>query len=363
MAGSKRVTVVVDEYLTDLVHRELSKDHLQGNMYILRRWLEAIHNDVYLSQVTAADMKHFFYGGVINGRMYRGIGVMQNGEKVAGSTWNAYRRLMEKFCKDIGRGDLMTRKVVPLKKVAKKAKFRITEDQMEYLIDSAPDLFEAAMLAICVDYGPRAGEVRRLLIGDYVRTQGVINITMTKSRTHEVIVRTHPVTPDCRRRIELWLDEYAKHFRMTKEQLLVNGREWRLFPRRRMTGAAYDKVTGKRLRGRVDIKPHLPYMHIWLVVQRGLGRLGYTEAQIKGNGIHVTRRSTARALRDATNDTRQATALLGHSSERTTEIYLGIDRDTERVNDGLLDGGWRGARAAQVGATVTPIKEVGGGTA
>lgn len=345
--GSSRVSVVVDEYVADLVRRKVSKDHIQGYAYILRRFQAAIYNDVYMSQVTSQDMKKFFYGGRINNHVFRGLAVSQrDGGEIAGSSWNAYRRLMIKFCKDVGRADLMSE--VPERKVADPDRIILSEEQMETLIETSPDTFEAALNAVCVDYGPRAGEVRRLLISDYVRTRGVIRLTVTKSRKRETTVFEHDMTPDCGRRIDAWMRDYAAHFGMTFEQLLDEGRDWRMFPRRKRMG------NGKYL-----IRQHLPFMQIWDVIQRGLKRLGYSEERIKGNGIHCSRRSTGRALRESTGDTRQVTALLHHASEKTTEIYLGLERDRDKVNAGLKAGGWRGQYVARKGGTVTPIREAG----
>lgn len=67
---------------------------------------------------------------------------------------------------------------------------------------------------------------------------------------------------------------------------------------------------------------------------------------IKGQGVHILRRSAAREMYEALkrrgvgDPLRSVMAMLGHKNIRTTEIYLGIDRDRETRDTLLREQDW-----------------------
>lgn len=75
------------------------------------------------------------------------------------------------------------------------------------------------------------------------------------------------------------------------------------------------------------------------IVQKHASRVsGLTQESLKGQGVHILRRSMARALYERLRDEEHAEplrvvqALLGHGDPKTTRIYIGLKPDREERN-------------------------------
>lgn len=356
-----RTGEAVRDYLATLLRREVSADHLQGYTYMLNTFLEAFGESTYMSHLNAVDIERFFYGGRLpsTGKEWRGLALKIKGMgRIAGTTWNRRMQLMDQFLRDmvlIGTCEPNLMVNVFKKRVADSNHIRLTPEEIVWLLDSPElPLRDVSMLATMADHGVRSAELRRLRIGDYNPDQGMYRLQLTKSRSRELQIVYEPVTPDERVRLHAWLAEYAAHFGLTLDKLLAE-KDWQLHPRRRRTANQWDKAKGKLIGERILIYPQLPCRRPETVMQNGLRLLGYTEAEILGNGVHCMRRAAADAELEATGDIRAAQHLLRHASQKTTEKYVDKSREIMEKNKRLAAGGWRGS--VRAGGAVASLEE------
>lgn len=90
--------------------------------------------------------------------------------------------------------------------------------------------------------------------------------------------------------------------------------------------------------------PATPKRGLAQVVQKHASRVsGLPQESLKGQGVHILRRSMARALYERLRaeghpePLRVVQALLGHADPATTRIYIGLRPDREERNE-LLAG-------------------------
>lgn len=348
MATARRLQDVVDDYLKDLALHGRSANHVLHYRILLTDFVKAMGN-TWPSEISPEKMRVFFYGGRIGTARWPGLKKRRNGkgQDVAGSTWNLRRNLMAKFVRDVAampksglNPEVMAQ--VKKRKVVQRKWIWLTDDQLARAIDALADLRDQAMLAFMAEYWPRAGEIRNMRISDVNLDAAVVHYVVTKSSTTDERHVYWHLTPDCDQRIRRWLAAYAAAAKLTLPALLAKGDEWYLFPSRTDTGDRWD-ATRKRLVGRRrGYRPSRRCAHPWDVVKAALLAIGFTPEQVKFHGGHAIRRSGARLLYDA-NGQRigEVQAGLGHASELTTRIYLGLEQNVVDRNDGLKAGGWR----------------------
>jgi integrase len=368
---NQRVRFHVEEYLADLVRLRRSTDHVAALDLLLWQWLGALgverHDPTsvgpFLSEIDEYDMKHFFFGGRVHGRFYPGVTKnKRTGKEIAGSTFNVRRNYMETFCKKNGRPDLMS-KVASLP-VAESDFIILLPEQLVAIIDDAPDPWERATLLVAMRYAKRAGEVRSLKIHD-LNLEGArptLRFSITKSQREEVKYKYESLPPVVAGIIMEWLEQYAHELWRYRpeleirsvQDLLLKGRDFHLFPSRRATAAKW--VNGEP-RWRYVIRPMLPFQQTHDIVKRALSRLGYTDEEIKGNGVHCLRRSVACAMLADTKDIRIVQELLGHASQKTTERYVRWSIYLQMLQDYQMGGDtWFEKAVAARGATVTTLR-------
>lgn len=356
-----RTGEAVREYLSDILRRELSADHLEAYTYELAIFVEAFGESTFLRHLTAIDLKAYFYGGrmPVTRKLWRGRAVLVKGrgDKVAASTWNRRLQLMDKFLHDMSvagycKPNLLAE--VSQKKPSRRRFIWLTPQEVQLMLDN-PELTtrNMAMLTVAVDHALRSAELRRILIGDYDLDKGELTLKVTKSKSVELELYVENVTPDCAARLLRWLREYAQVLGMTLPELLSHG-EYQLFPRQRRSANQWDAKKGKLTGTRIHTYPTLPCAHPETVVQQALVLLGYTPEQVKFNGIHCTRRSSVNNAVKATGKVRTGQAQARHKSEKTTEFYLNTTEAAMDHNRWLAGGGWR-AEAAKAG-TVVPFE-------
>jgi integrase len=183
------------------------------------------------------------------------------------------------------------------------------------------DLIEAAdfpqhriILALCANLAVRQAELKRLLIGDVDRAAGTIAVRVTK--TKDTPPDLMPITADLDVELQRWTDHYrAAVPGLTRADHLV--------PAQHVGAQGITYHPGRTIAEPED------------VVKRALGRLGWTEEETKGEGIHLIRRSVARIFFDAAEaEESYHEALLGtmrllhHDRSETTLRYIGVDRQT-----------------------------------
>ena len=182
------------------------------------------------------------------------------------------------------------------------------------LVDIADFPQHRLILALCANLAIRQAELKRLLIGDVNLAAGTITVRVTK--TKEVPPDLMPITDELDGELRRWLDHYrAKVPGLTRDSHLV--------PAQHVGKQGVTYHPGRTIGDPED------------VVKRALRRLGWTEEETKGEGIHLVRRSLARIFFDAAEaEESYHEALLGtmrllhHDRAETTLRYIGVDRQT-----------------------------------
>lgn len=147
------------------------------------------------------------------------------------------------------------------------------------------------------------------------------------------------MTPMLRQEIMRWLVEYERELAEQRPALELCS-DMYLFPRRTDRQQQYVRVDGHyRFAGmRGDLVPCRELNKPFRVAQRALQAFGIKRE--KGQGMHMFRRSAARAFFESLVDRggydsalRATMTLLGHASSKTTESYLGVSFDRRRRNE------------------------------
>ncbi|MDP9397169.1 MAG: hypothetical protein M3P96_04805 [Actinomycetota bacterium] len=154
---------------------------------------------------------------------------------------------------------------------------------------------------------------------------GALSVEIPKTSDRDVM----PVTADLDAEMRAWLTAYNRAVGRLDSEMY-------LFPSRQ--GTRFEWVTDpdgarRRTQRSGELRPYARIAHPALIVQQAGARLGLS---MRGQGVHLLRRSTARAYlemrRAAGYDgaLRETSALLHHSRSSTTESYLGLDPERER---------------------------------
>ena len=182
------------------------------------------------------------------------------------------------------------------------------------LIDAADFPQHRIILALCANLAVRQAELKRLLIGDVDLGAGTIAVRVTK--TKDTPPDLMPITEELDAELQRWMDHY---------RTAVPG----------LTRASHLVPAQHVGRQGITYHPDRTIAEPEDVVKRALGRLGWTEEETKGEGIHLVRRSVARIFFDAAEaEESYHEALLGtmrllhHDRSETTLRYIGVDRQT-----------------------------------
>lgn len=182
------------------------------------------------------------------------------------------------------------------------------------LIDIADFPQHRIILALCANLAVRQAELKRLLIRDVDLDAGTIAVRVTK--TSDTPPDLMPITEELDGELRRWLAHYR-------------GAVAPLTPASHLIPAQHVGKQG------VTYHPDRTISEPEDVVKRALRRLGWTEEETKGEGIHLVRRSLARIFFDAAEaEESYNEALLGtmrllhHDRSETTLRYIGVDRQT-----------------------------------
>jgi integrase len=203
----------------------------------------------------------------------------------------------------------------------KKEMSRLSLDQFPLLLDSAENPRDRMVIAAGLYLLLRTSEIENLRIRDVNLNEGTINVTIFKTGDFDVM----PISSELDVELRRWLKTYQEQCGELKPN-------WYLTPARDrvLTGDDY------------KYKPEQPIGRTQRYIQRALKNMGLEDVYARV-GIHMLRRSGARAWFDELNDQTVDGALkivqaqLHHSSVVMTERYLGITADRTK-RDRLLRG-------------------------
>jgi len=198
-----------------------------------------------------------------------------------------------------------------------KPKFRITMDQFPALLDAAGNERNRMAIAIGLYLMVRESEARSIRLGDVDLNEGTIAVWVHKTNGYDEM----PISAELDAELRRYLVWYTQHHGPLKD-------DWFLLPQRKFTNRfqVYELAPSRGLQ----------QGGLSRVVQQAVGALGHPTA---GVGMHTLRRSAAAALfQEKTRQgydgaLRQVSAWLHHKSQRTSEIYIGIDIDRNTRNE------------------------------
>lgn len=190
---------------------------------------------------------------------------------------------------------------------------------------------DRAFIALLCNTGFRRLTALSLRAKDIDLEHGWIHARITKTAVQDQF----PISGDLAPELHRWLHRYALDLGRP-----LTGQE-HLFPGRTTGGfaAGFDVAAdGTRSRKRTPGRwvPEAPAVKTTEAVNRAMRRAGVDVP--KGSGCHTLRRGLARALFDQLSAEghdaaiRAVGSVLHHASAATTEIYLGLDSETERRN-------------------------------
>lgn len=198
---------------------------------------------------------------------------------------------------------------------------RLDLTQMEDIVEAAEDPWERFVISLGFQTLGRWGELQGVQRKHVHLDRGRIEWWREKTDENDQLPITRQLDTELRRWITAYEAEVGPlepdHYMIPRRQWTKRG--WQLIPSRSSNRAIISAV--KKLTA-----PHL----------------GGLDA-IKGQGVHILRRSAARELYEAlkragvADPIRIVMAMLGHKRVTTTELYIGVERDRE-TRDMLLAG-------------------------
>lgn len=201
---------------------------------------------------------------------------------------------------------------------------RLSMAQVVQMIETAEDPWERWVLALASQTLGRDSELRSRRIRDLRLDLGELDWFRKKTADTDKLPITAQLEAEWRR----WAMVY-------QERCGSLEKGWFLVPRR-----FYTPVNEVRW----NYRPTHPPYRLSQIVQKHAARITGDE-DLRGQGVHIMRRSMARALYDrlVADGWPEPTALnrvqvmLGHSSPQTTMIYIGVQPDRLKRNE-LLSG-------------------------
>jgi integrase len=333
-----RLRQAVERYLVAMEEDGLARATIKSRRTVLDGLVQAVNGNPWMTQFKATDVRDYF----------------RTQGHLSGQAYQLYKGHVNKFLKWAREEGYLAASPEELmrlagnRKIVLREKLWLTEDQAQQLIDRQKYRRNRAFTVIALDTAARSSEMAHYRIGDLDLDRAVIVKTVTKSSTYEEKVDEIALTPQGEAELRLWLAEYATERGITLPELLAHT-EWFLFPSH--VPVARDGFFGPRT---PKNRPTRPISAPWKIIGDELRQMGFPAEKVERAGVHVTRRTTGRLIRDKTKDIRVAQAILGHESQKTTEIYLGHTEDQARRNDVLRAGGWRSAPGP--GGKVIPIR-------
>jgi integrase len=203
------------------------------------------------------------------------------------------------------------------------------------LLDACSDPRDRALVALGLYLWLRQGDITALRIRDVSLQLGDVATMIAKTGKSDVL----PVSTELDAELRRWLTAYALECGPLRP-------DWFLVPARsrpipeRDNGGRIDRTTSV-------LRPTLRMTKPERVVKRALESLGFDlrdgDGRSRRDGMHTLRRSAARAKFDELADggydgaLRVVQSMLGHSSSRQTEVYLGLELDKAK-RDELIRG-------------------------
>lgn len=321
------LSVAVDEYLSTMAARGLRPESRRTYAHALKA-LTTTLGDPLVCNLTAQHIERVFAA---------------HADTWATSTRNqrlSHLRQFLRWCDSRGYRDPRRDVMAGWRglKVPDRQQLRVPRSEWPRLFANAPSPIEDALLHIGLYCFLRASEVRTLTVGDVSLSTNELQIVRHKTSQRDVM----PISQELGEALRSYLTWYAAKLADQGMALLP---EHILIPPRDTSTSEWGRYIGELALG---LNPEEPLvllptrMHSTIAtsVKKILINSGYDYAAREegGWGMHVLRRSGARALFDELADRgydgslRTVQAMLGHSNSAMTERYLGLTLDREQRN-------------------------------
>lgn len=210
---------------------------------------------------------------------------------------------------------------------------RLSAAEVVHMIETCVDPWERWVLAYASQTLGRDSELRNRQVRHLHLDRGELDWYRRKTTDVDRLPVTQPLA-----------QEWDRWVRVYQEKCGSIQKHWPLVPMRHhsyVKGSGFPNVSGQR---EWLYFPTNPPHELAKIVQKHAARVsGETVEALKGQGVHILRRSMARALYERLRDERHpeplrvVQAALGHSDGTTTRIYIGVRPDREERNQ-LLAG-------------------------
>ena len=311
------------QYLDRIKNEGQTETSVRTASYALSRFKKAVGSqrepNPYLHLITPADADDYCYGP---GGVRRDIrAVSFNRHRSVLVCFFEYALMMRWVDQNVFDGIGRARPDTP------RTRLMLNATEMLEMLERSSNPCERVALALGMNTGLRANDIRHLTIFDASLAGGVIQTEIRKTRKLDI----KPITTELHNELIRWLDIYATYMDLTSRADLPN--EWLLVP-------SYRNPTPAEIDHRIHLRPTQMHTHPWRMVQRPLARMGYPTT---GEGFHTLRRSSARALFESLRTSGEARdhalmvvqAFLNHADTRQTQHYLGLDQE-RTIRDALL---------------------------
>lgn len=329
MASTVRLSEALDAYLTHCQTRHASATFINES-FVLRRF-EAWYGDVQMRNLRAERVEEWFNSLLVPHTTRDG----QRREPIQASTFNHYLARLKGFfgwcaARSLVKGDPLLQ--VEPRRTVRERRQQPSAALLVQMVEGTTNARDRAFLATSANTAARSSELRGLRVADVDLDGGYLHMTITKSGT----TNEAPITSDLDLELRRWLAAYAQALGRP-----LTGEDF-LFPAK--TGSHYEwsrRPDGTFAKGRKPStwRPDRPATHSERIVKGALARVGLPT---KHEGCHTFRRAAARHFFDVLNADlgrdgalRTVSAMLCHKNASTTEVYLGLSRETERRDERL----------------------------
>ena len=322
-ANNIRLHEACEQYLQRIKNEGQTETSVRTARYALSRFKKAVGSqrepNPYLHLITPANADDYCYGPA---GIRRGIqAVSFNRHRSVLACFFEYALLLRWVDRNPMDGISRARPDTP------KIRLMLNATEMLAMLEQSSNPCERVALALGMNTGLRANDIRHLTIFDASLAGGVIQTEIRKTRKMDI----KPITTELHGELIRWLNTYATYMNLTSRADLPN--EWLLVP-------SYRNPTPAELARHIRLRPTQMHTHPWRMVQRPLARMGYPTV---GEGFHTLRRSSARALFESLRDSGEARdhalmvvqAFLNHADTRQTQHYLGLNQE-RAIRDALL---------------------------